>query len=115
MTITEFREDYKKTIKEYPDITGIIELDDSHKFIIETVTNFERVGSKWVKVQEKESPISFINYCNVVAPETIRFFRRLGGSETVKKNYTKAGFLPVEIISTSPDRQSRTTRKFKFL
>lgn len=115
MNIDEFRAEYQKTIKEYPDITGIIDLEEDHNFIIETVENFVKVGRTWKKVNEKQGTICFIHYCNVIAPETLRFFRNLGGSETVKRNYTKAGYLPTEIISTSPDRTQRTRRHYKFI
>ena len=42
------------------------------------------------------------------------FFRRLGGSETVKKGYTTRGYRVVEIISKSPDRTKKTIRSFNF-
>lgn len=114
MNVEQFREEYQATIAAYPDVTGIMNFDDENEFIIETVANFVKVGRTWKKVAEKTSKINFVFYCNVIAPETIRFFRNLGGIETVKRNYTKAGYLPTEIISTSPDRQSQTRRSYKF-
>ena len=46
--------------------------------------------------------------------ESLTFFRRLGGSETMQKNYTVAGYKPYKLISTSPDKQNRSIRKFKY-
>ncbi len=51
-------------------------------------------------------------YDNIV--EASPFFRRLGGSETVKRTYTRAGYRVYEIISKSPDRQQKTIRSFNF-
>ncbi|MCP4066278.1 MAG: hypothetical protein GY740_23945 [Gammaproteobacteria bacterium] len=46
--------------------------------------------------------------------DTLRWFRRLGGSETALKSYTCFGYNVYKLISTSPDRQNRTIREFQF-
>ena len=53
-------------------------------------------------------------YQNMVGEETIRFFRRLGGSESITRNYTKAGYLITKVISTSPDKNCKIIREFMF-
>lgn len=45
---------------------------------------------------------------------TIKWFRRLGGTETAERGYTYEGYLITKLTSTSPDRQSKTIREFKF-
>ena len=41
--------------------------------------------------------------------ETLKWFRRLGGKETVQRNYTNK---VVKLISTSPDKQTKIVREF---
>jgi hypothetical protein len=53
-------------------------------------------------------------YDNYTDPAAIRFFRRLGGIETVTKCYTQHGYIPVQITSTSPDRQEKRVARFIF-
>jgi hypothetical protein len=49
------------------------------------------------------------NYIN-----SIPFFRRLGGSETVVRAYTCAGYKVYKLTSKSPDKQTKVIREFKF-
>lgn len=51
-------------------------------------------------------------YRNIV--DASPFFRRLGGSETLHRTYTRAGYRVYEIISKSPDRTQKTVRTFNF-
>ena len=44
---------------------------------------------------------------------SIPFFRDLGGSERVTKGYTVAGYIPVELSSISPNRETKIVRSFK--
>ena len=46
--------------------------------------------------------------------DTVKWFRRLGGSETVTRGYTYAGYVVVKLVSTSPDKDSKTVREYKF-
>ena len=46
--------------------------------------------------------------------DTVKWFRRLGGSETVQRSYTSAGYKVTKLISTSPDRQTKVIREYKF-
>ena len=66
-------------------------------------------------VDESNRVITEQNYKNIVSDDTIKFFRRLGGSESVTRGYTRVGYLVVRLVSTSPDRQSKTIREFDFI
>ena len=46
--------------------------------------------------------------------DTVKWFRRLGGSETVQRSYTSAGYLVTKLTSVSPDRQTKVIREYKF-
>ena len=63
-----------------------------------------------IKTEEKEMPES--NYKNYI--DAAPFFRRLGGSETLERSYTCAGYLVNKITSKSPDRQKKNVAKFYF-
>lgn len=45
---------------------------------------------------------------------TIKWFRRLGGKETVTREYTCAGYKVTKLVSTSPDKQAKVIREFNF-
>ena len=47
--------------------------------------------------------------------DTVKYFRRLGGSESVQRSYTKQGYLVTKLVSTSPDKQNKVIREYKFL
>ena len=46
--------------------------------------------------------------------DTCRWFRRLGGSESKQMAYTYKGYVCVKLTSTSPDKQNKTIREYKF-
>lgn len=46
--------------------------------------------------------------------DTCKFFRRLGGSETKEMSYTYKGYVCTKLTSTSPDKQTKIIREFKF-
>jgi len=46
--------------------------------------------------------------------DTVKWFRRLGGSETVQRSYTIEGYLVTKLTSLSPDRQTKVIREYKF-
>lgn len=111
MNYREFKDTYKATIKKYPEITGLYR-DNPEKVITCKTINQVKHGSRWTTTEEATEQINYIYYTNVL--DGIPFFRNLGGSETVQKAYTKAGYLPIRVLSTSPDRQQRTIREFTF-
>ena len=80
-----------------------------------TTERYERTssGKSWKKnpVESSEEVINSENLKNIIS--SIPFFRNLGGSERVTKGYTIAGYIPVELSSTSPDKKTKIVRKFK--
>lgn len=107
MTYQEFKETYKKVIKKYPETTNLY--NNTYK-IIETITNFEKVGSRWIETNKKESEIDYTYYFNVF--DAVQFFRNLGGYERVTTSYTIGGYIPTQVISISPERTQKTIRHY---
>ena len=84
-------------------------------FAVLTMETQEKQGSRWVTTETETKTISKSYYNNIVDEKAIRFFRNLGGIETVQRNYTKMGYIPVRILSTSPNRETRIIRTFEIL
>jgi hypothetical protein len=74
------------------------------------VTTFELSGSKFVEVSEKMKFIDEIELSMLI--ESCKFFRKLGGTETVNRNYTCRGYMPVKLTSKSPDKATKVVREF---
>jgi len=74
-------------------------------------------NTKTTYLQEKETSkeITREQYRNITCNDTQKWFRRIGGSETAQRSYTCAGYVVTKLTSTSPDRQSKTVREFKFI
>ena len=66
------------------------------------------------EVSKEVKNIDFEQYDKITNIDTIAWFRRLGGSETATKAYTSQGYKTVKLVSTSPDKQNKTIREFKF-
>lgn len=49
----------------------------------------------------------------ITCADTLRWFRRIGGSEYAERSYTPVGFIVTRLISTNPDRTIRRVRKFR--
>lgn len=47
--------------------------------------------------------------------DSMSFFRNLGGSESLQRAYTCNGYSPVKLTSTSPDKEMRTIRTFRYI
>lgn len=58
--------------------------------------------------------IDKITYSRITKDETLKWFRRLGGSETAQRSYTCRGYNITKLISTSPDKQTKIIRTFQF-
>ncbi len=74
------------------------------------VTTFELSGSKYVEVSEKIKFIDEIELSMLI--ESCKFFRKLGGTETLKRNYTCRGYMPVSLTSKSPDKETKVVWEF---
>lgn len=64
---------------------------------------------------ETTETISEEQYRNITGLETLRFFRRIGGSESIVFGYTCNGYKATKLTSTNPDRSKKIVRKFKFI
>lgn len=111
MTFSEFKEKYKYTLKHYPDTSALFEKSD--KITVTTITE-NKNGTKWTASEPSkiENNVDYIYYFNTV--DAIPFFKNLGGYERVSNAYTKYGYIPVKLVSISPDKNTRITREFKF-
>lgn len=50
---------------------------------------------------------------NITAPDTLKWFRRIGGSEYAVRSYTPVGYIVTRLVSTNPSRTVRKVRKFR--
>jgi hypothetical protein len=80
-----------------------------------TTQNYvKKSGTKTVWILEREHienvDMQVVNNIKTSAS----FFRRLGGSVTQTFGYTSQGYCLVRDVSTSPDKQSKTVRVFKY-
>lgn len=84
--------------------------------IVMTTQRQEKTGKVTFKTIETEKKkITREQYRNITDDDTIKWFRRLGGSETATRGYTCDGYKIVKLISTSPGRDLRTVREFEFI
>lgn len=111
MNYKEFKTTYKRTLKKYYNLDKIFDLLDK-KVIQETETHYTKSGTKWIETETKTATINGLYYMNVI--DSIWFFRGLGGSEIIKKSYTKYGLLPTCINSINPSHDKKTVRFYNF-
>lgn len=73
-----------------------------------------KAGTKTVyqQIEQTTEQITEQQYNSTI--EAAPFFRRLGGSEYLERDYTCAGYRVTRIISKSPDRQTKIIREFAF-
>ncbi len=64
--------------------------------------------------EEDSSVIDERQYHNITCDDTLKWFRRFGGSETAERNYTELGYRVVKLTSTSPNKEMKTIRNFSF-
>ena len=68
----------------------------------------------YIQIENTFETISKEQYNNITNDSTLKWFRRLGGSETSIKGYTCMGYLTIKLISKSPSKQTKIIRTFKF-
>ena len=80
------------------------------------ITQTKNPNTKTTYIVEKDCTnlITEEQYRNITNEDTIKWFRRIGGTESVTKSYTNYGYVPTRIVSTSPNKQDRTLRDFVF-
>jgi hypothetical protein len=75
-------------------------------------TIIEYYNGKQTKAEVKE--ITENEYTLLTDKKTIKFFRSLGGSETIKTRQTYYGMKVIYLSSISPDKSIKIVREFKF-
>lgn len=105
----KFKQTYKWTLRHYP----ATETFYGSKWAIDITTQrYKKDGKEWVLTSEEtEKAKDGTFYMNCV--DAVPFFRKWSGKEIVITGYTKAGNIPVEIQSFSPDRTEKIVRKFE--
>lgn len=73
-----------------------------------TKTTFETLN-KTTEVIPRE------RYEFITKPDTLAWFRFVGGTETAERSYTCRGYNITRLTSTSPDKQIKVIREFKFI
>ena len=71
-------------------------------------------GKSW-RANPDETETQIIDerqYNNIVCDDTLRWFRRLGGSETPTRSYTAHGYKIVQLSSCDPSRSIKKVRTF---
>ena len=88
---------------------------------MQTITLNEKRYSKkagfknaYLLTEDKTEVITSKQYGLITSNDTCKWFRRLGGSESVTNAYTCNGYCPIKLISTSPDKQYKVIREFDF-
>jgi hypothetical protein len=113
MNYSDFKKEFSAALKKYPDASGLY--SETARNDIEMVfTHYEKRSGRWEAVETNSKMVDFVHYLRVVSPETVKWFRNLGGYEKIVTGYTRKGFLPVESISISPLRDEKSVRGFIF-
>ena len=63
---------------------------------------------------ESTEEITSEQYNNITNTDTLKYFRRIGGSESAIFGYTCNGYKVTRLTSTSPDKQTKIVRNFNF-
>jgi hypothetical protein len=82
------------------------------QIITQTTDRYIKDGKGW-KLYETETEAVDLRTVERIA-DSVKFFRRLGGTETLVKGYTCAGYNPVKLTSTNPDKTEKTIRTFNY-
>lgn len=79
-----------------------------------TLKKNPKTKTTYIQIEKTFETISKEQYDNITNDTTLKWLRRLGGSETSIKGYTCRGYLITKLISTSPTKQTKIVRTFKF-
>lgn len=74
----------------------------------------EGTKNSWEFVEAEESLITESQYFNITDSETLKYFRRLGGTETKTECYTCKGYRVWCLVSKNPSRDVKIVRTFDF-
>ena len=65
-------------------------------------------------VEETTEEINNTQFKRITEADTLKWFRRLGGTETTQRGNTCRGYNITKLTSISPDRQTKIIRQFKY-
>ncbi len=68
----------------------------------------------YILESEETKEITMREHYNITSIETQKWFRRSGGSESANYGYTSQGYKVTNLISTSPNKETKIVRTFKF-
>ena len=66
-------------------------------------------------LEEVNEVITRERYEMLTSSKTLGWFRATGGTETAERSYTCRGYNITRLTSTSPNRQIKVIREFKFI
>ena len=93
------------------ELERIVRSLEGYKIIL-TKEEYRKEGRKNFSKNPSETTtreITTKEYDNIFS--SIDFFKSLGGSERIYKNYTLAGYIPTKLVSISPDKEIKIIRK----
>lgn len=84
--------------------------------VVKSTYNRTASGKSWKSKPDKiqRLKVPWEQYLDMNSTRTCRFFRNLGGYEKVERSYTSSGYLPIRLISISPDRTIKIIREYYF-
>lgn len=65
-------------------------------------------------IDEETQIVTNEQHERITEPETLKYFRRLGGSETAQKGYTIGGYKVTKLTSKNADKTIKIVRTYKF-
>jgi len=65
-------------------------------------------------LEEVNEVITRKRYEMLTSAKTLGWFRAMGGTETAERSYTCRGYNITRLTSTSPNKQIKVIREFKF-
>ena len=86
------------------------------KIILNQKEYFKNPKTKTTYLLDHESTeqITSEQYNNMTNQNTLKYFRRLGGTESAIFGYTCNGYKVTKLTSTSPEKQIKIVRTFNF-
>jgi len=90
--------------------------DTKFNFTEETYSRTDS-GKSWKSKPDttKKEIVNVQHHHNMTCDDTCRWFRRLGGSESVTRSYTSQGYIVTRLVSMDPGRTVRKVRTFSVI
>ena len=95
------------------ELQSILRSLEGYKIELTTEEYIKKEGNKTFSKKPNTTSteeITIKEYDNIFS--AIDFFKGLGGTETITKTYTIAGYIPTRLISTSPAKNKKVVRIF---